>query len=104
MGREKPSSSYRLAENTFVAELRRSHGRDIFTKSITELLRSMSINRGISQDAMADLLKDMRGSYLIKLKTYKDGHEQYPAGLTRIRVTQKGRKVLNIPTKAEKGE
>ena len=104
MGREKTSSSYRLAENTFVAELRRSHGRDIFAESITQLIRSMSVNHGISQEAMVDLLKVMRGSYLIKLKTFQEGHEQYPAGLTRIRVTQKGRKVLKIPIKIEKGE
>ena len=102
MGKEKLSPSYRLAEKSFTTLLRRNQGRDIFAENLKDLIMSLPTRHGISLETMEELLKVMRNANLIRLKTFRESHPTYPAGLTRVRVTQKGYKELKIPVRVER--
>lgn len=84
------------AKEAFTTFVRQRHGRDIFADSIQSLILQLPRRKGIPPLAMEQLLRDLRNQHCIKLKTYKEDHDDFPAGLTRIRITQKGVKALNV--------
>ena len=97
MSKNKEVVNPRKAESVLTTYLRRTHGRDIFANNLQELIHTLPIGYGLNALTLENLLRQWKKENLIRLRTFKETHPVYPAGLTRIRLTQKGRQTLNVP-------
>ena len=93
-----PKQSQILARKALFRYYRNHKGQEITVQTIPELIYKLPQKHGIMNEAMLQVLRDLKYDRIIRIKRHVES-EQDDVTLFKLRLTKRGQQLLNIVNK-----